>query len=62
MLTDTLEWKTEDIQGEAPPCRRGASATPAFSRYIVVYGGVTETQIYNDVYIYDTGKLVVCAL
>jgi len=51
---NTFEWRVEEINGEAPPCRRGASATAIFNRYLIVYGGLTETQIYDDTFIYDT--------
>lgn len=62
IYTDTREWCNEEIQGTTPTSRRGATATPVYNRFIVVYGGASESKIFTDVYIFDTGILTLTCI
>ena len=50
----TNEWSQPEVAGEAPIARSSHSAVTYLDRYIVVFGGGSVANCYNDVVVLDT--------
>jgi acyl-CoA-binding protein/N-acetylneuraminic acid mutarotase len=50
----TNEWSQPDVSGEAPSARSSHSAVTYLERYIVIFGGGSVANCFNDVVILDT--------
>eukprot|EP00128_Syssomonas_multiformis_P011289 Colp12_sorted_trinity150504_noHs@4348 len=50
--TETSTWSVVNAKGTAPPPRLGHSMTQVGSR-LFVFGGMAESQVFNDIHIFD---------
>lgn len=56
LYTEENSWSQLDVSG-SPPCARHGHVSVAVGTDIFIHGGMAGTNMYDDLYKFNTGKL-----